>query len=151
VNGSDAVKIVNLPADLRQKLARISARHKPAAEKGKVPFLLITDLGQIDEETLATPSIIVSGPIEADRAGCSLFAFVSSKAVMRCDTVNVTCNCGGSAYYVTASKSNICQCRRCGTKIGLFAVSGDGSYVAIQNPDGSPGRAPIQGTDRFQI
>lgn len=151
VLGGDAPKIAELGEVMRDKLTRIAATRAPVDEKGKVSFLLITDLERCDETTLKVPSQVTSGPSDTDRIRCSLMAFVAAKSIERCPVVRIVCNCGTAADYRTANGTNVLQCPGCGTNIGLLGVSGDGEGVSILNPNGSPGVAPIQARDRFSV
>jgi hypothetical protein len=151
VLGGDAPKIGALNAAARSKLDRIAARHAPEDEKNSVSFLQITDLDRCNEDTLDVPSQVTSSPSDSNRKRCQLFTFVSAKSVERCTTVRVHCNCGAEVDYVTETGTNICECSNCRRFIGLMGVSGDGDAVAIQNPDGTPGSAPIQARNRFKI
>lgn len=151
VLGGDAPKITELDQAMRDKLTRIAAKHAPVDEKGEVSFLLLTDLERCDETTLKVPSQVTSGPSGDDRIRCSLMAFVAAKSIERCPIVLITCNCGAAADYWTATKTNVVQCPRCKTNIGLLGVSGDGEGVSMLNPDGSPGTAPIQARNRFSV
>lgn len=150
VLGGDAPRISELDQTARDKLTRIAATHAPVDEKGEVSFLLITDLDRCDEATLQVPSQVTSVPSDADRTRCMLMAFVAAKSIERCPAVRITCNCGAAADYRTAAGTNVVQCPRCKTNIGLFGVTGDGEGVSILNPDGSPGLAPIQARSRFE-
>tara|TARA_B100001167_G_scaffold189885_1_gene155453 strand:- start:5734 stop:7371 length:1638 start_codon:yes stop_codon:yes gene_type:complete len=150
VNGGDAPKIADLDPAARDKLGRIAARHAPDDVDDEIAFALIRDLQHCDEATLEVPSLVTSAPGEMERSNCSLMAFVASKAIERSATVRVTCNCGSAADYETASGTYVAHCRGCGARIGLLGVTGDGAFVGIQNPDGSPGKAPIQGRNRFE-
>lgn len=150
VLGGDAPKIADLDPCLRDKLLRIAAKHAPDSHD-ELRFLLLTDLVRCDEETLAVPSIVTSGPQEPEGAHCALRAFVAAKALERCPAVRITCNCGHPTDYRSADGTSVVRCERCRTGIGLLGISGDGSAVAMLNPDGSPGSAPIQGRDRFSV
>lgn len=149
VLGGDAPKIAELGQATLDKLTRIAATHAPVNEKDGVSFLLITDLERCDEATMQVPYQVMSGPSDTDRTRCSLMAFVAAKSIERCPIIQITCNCGTAADYRTATGTNVVQCSRCGTHIGLLGVSGDGEGVSILNPDGSPGTAPIQARNRF--
>lgn len=151
VLGGDAPKIGALNAAAKAKLYRIATRHAPKDEQDVIRFVLITDLDRCNENTLEVPSQVTSCPSDNDRKRCQLFAFVSAKSVERCATVRIHCNCGAEVDYVTATRTNICRCSNCERVIGLIGVSGDGYEVTIQNPDGTPGTAPIQARNRFKI
>lgn len=148
VNGGDAPRISELGSALREKLARIAERHKPEPQDKSVPFIFVRDLARCDEETLNVPAMIVTAPAQ-DMGRCELFAFVSAKSLERCPVVRIDCNCGLPADYYTSSGTNVCNCGACKRSIGLFGVSGGGESVKVQNPDGTPGTAPIQARRRF--
>jgi hypothetical protein len=79
VLGGDAARIADLDQTAHDKLLRIAGKHAPTDEGG-VSFLLITDLERCDESTLSVPSVISSGPNDAERGRCSLMAgFVPAK------------------------------------------------------------------------
>ena len=151
VLGGDAPKIAELNEAMRDKLTRIANTQAPVDEKGKIGFLLITDLQRCDETTLQVPSQITSAPSDRDRIRCSLMTFAAAKSIERCPVVSVTCNCGTVADYQTANRTNVVQCSGCMTHIGLLGVSGDAESVSTQNPDGSPSIAPIQARNRFSV
>jgi hypothetical protein len=151
VLGGDAPKISTLNAAARAKLDRIAARHAPKYEKDSVSFVLVTDLDRCNEDTLDVPSQVTSSPSCSNRKRCQLFTFISAKSVERCTTVRVNCNCGAAVDYGTATGTNVCQCSNCQRFIGLMGVSGDGYAVTTQNPDGTPGLAPIQARNRFKV
>ncbi len=151
VLGGDAPKIITLNAAAKAKLKRIAAKHAPKNEKDAVSFLLITDLDRCNVDTLEVPFQVTSTPNARDRKRCQLFAFVSAKSLDRCAAVRVQCNCGAGVDYVTAIGTNIWQCSNCQRFIGLMGVSGDGSAVTIQSPDGTPRSAPIQARNRFKV
>ncbi|MEO6387060.1 MAG: hypothetical protein ABIT16_01395 [Croceibacterium sp.] len=149
VLGGDATKIADLCGSAKDKLKRIAAKKAPKATNDGLAFLLITDLLGCDEDTLSVPAQVTSAPSDDHRGKCTMFTFVAAKSLERCVSVGIQCNCGADIVYKTADKTNICQCPSCKTFIGLMGVTGDGESVQIQNPDGSPGHAPIQGRDRF--
>lgn len=151
VLGGDATRIVDLDQPARDKLNRISLKHAPTDAQGEVSFLLITDLERCDEETLSVPSLVLTAPRDVDRGRCSLMTFVAAKSMERCGSVRINCNCGAEVDYRTADRTNVVQCLRCRTSIGLLAVTGDGKGVSIMNPDGSPRMVPIQARDRFTV
>jgi len=151
VLGGDAPKIAELGQAARDKLSRIAATHAPVDEKDEVSFILITDLERCDEGSLQVPNQVTSGPSDADRTRCSLMAFVAAKSMERCPVVRITCNCGTVTDYQTVTGTNIVQCSRCKTNIGLLGISGDMEDVSTLKPDGSPASAPIQARNRFEV
>lgn len=149
VNGSDAPKISELDPTLREKLGRIIEQHRPAPKDDAVEFALVRDLARCDEATLAVPAQVVSTSAQGAKEKCALYAFVAIKSLERCATVQIHCNCGSMVDYKTFNETNVCRCSACGRSIGLLGVSGGGSHVVIENPDGTPGEAPIQARKRF--
>ncbi|MGB8840399.1 MAG: hypothetical protein WCC64_04965 [Aliidongia sp.] len=149
VNGGDAPRIRELEPDLTGKLARIVERHRPAPQDDGVPFVLIHDLARCDEESLKAPALIVAAPIQDGQEKCVLYAFVAAKSLERCAVVRIRCNCGLHVDYRTHENTNVCRCGACGRSIGLLGVSGGGTDISIQNPDGTLGLAPIQALQRF--
>lgn len=151
VLGGDAIKIAELDQVSHEKLCRIAAKHKRPHEEGKLHFLYIADLENCDEITLNVECCVTLAPKDADRARCTLFAFVAAKSMERCKAVRIGCNCGAETDYMTSDKTNVVQCSQCQTKIGLFGVTGDGEGIQIAKTDGSLDIAPIQARKRFVV
>ncbi len=149
VNGSDAPKIATLEPRLREKLTRIVERHRPQPSDDGLQFVLVHDLARCDEDSLAVPAQVASAPAQEREERCALYAFVAAKSLERCAVVQIHCNCGSLVDYETGDGTNVCRCLTCGRSIGLLGVSGGGTEVATQNPDGTAGRAPIQAIRRF--
>lgn len=149
VNGGDAPKIATLDPILREKLARIVERHRPVSKDGAIAFALVRDLARCAEDDLTVPAMVVSTPVQLEGKNCALYAFVAAKSLERCGKVQIHCSCGSLVDYETRDGSNVCRCESCREIIGLLGVSGGGTEIAIQNPDGTPGRAPVQACGRF--
>jgi hypothetical protein len=149
VLGGDATKFAELDDAARAKLIRIADRNAPEAANGEVRFLLITDLLSCDEDTLEVPSQVMFAPCNDRRGECTVITFVAAKSLKRCALIRIQCNCGAYVDYQTAEQTNLCQCSSCQTVIGLMGVTGDGDSIHVSNPDGTPGKAPIQARDRF--
>lgn len=90
---------------------------------------------------------ITSAPSEEDRRRCRMFAYVGNEALSSKEGVSISCNCGGFALYRTSSGTNVCDCLRCGSTIGIYGVSGGPGFVPFRQADGTSGQAPIQGFD----
>jgi len=146
VTGGTATKIRDLPERLRQKLTRLSEKHKPPAEgRNAVSFIHITDLEHTDEDTLEVAVRVLGVPRAEIKKECQLFTFVSGKALGRATQFLIRCNCGATAPYDVASERYAVRCPQCNSLIGLVVVSGDSTHVSGQGFDGSPCEYPIQG------
>jgi hypothetical protein len=146
VTGGKATKIRELPARLRQKLTRISEKHKPpAGDRNAISFLHITDLENTDADTLEVPVRVLGVPSAEVKQRCQLFTFVSGKALTRTTEFPIRCNCGATALYDVSSERYVVRCPQCSSLIGLIVVSGDSTHVSGQGSDGLPSEYPIQG------
>jgi DNA-directed RNA polymerase subunit RPC12/RpoP len=146
VTGGAAVKIPDLPPPLREKLTRISQKHKaPTADRSGVSFLYIKDLENVDEDTLQSTIRVVGVASPEVNVKCQLFAFVSGNALKRNKQFPVRCNCGETASYDVSSERYVVLCNKCGSLIGLIAVSGNSKHVSGKGSDGAHCEYPIQG------
>jgi hypothetical protein len=103
-------------------------------------------LGKIQfEEPNSSYRQVTSAPSDEDRKRCNLIAYVADEALSAKEKVNVRCNCGALAPYHTISSTNVCECSRCGSRIGICGISGGPGLVPFRLSDGSTGEVPIQG------
>lgn len=146
VTGGRATKIRDLPERLRQKLTRLSEKHKPPVGDGNaISFLHITDLEHTDEDTLEVAVRVLGVPPAEIKKECQLFTFVSGNALGRAAEFLIRCSCGATAPYDVASERYAVRCPKCNSLIGLIVVSGDSTHVSGRGFDGSPCEYPIQG------
>lgn len=88
---------------------------------------------------------ITSAPSDQDRQRCNTFAYVGSEPLASGQTLQIHCNCGQMASYDSKLGTNVCQCKTCGTVIGMYGVSGGPGSVPYRTATGETGEVPIQG------
>jgi len=147
VTGSAAMKIADLPVQLRGKLKRIWERHRDdLAKKDGIAFIHLTDPENIDEATLEQVVQVLRVPTPVEKATCQIYAWVANAALRWDREIIIHCNCGTAVPWKPPFDENTVQCAHCSRRIGLMVVSGDPGYLAGDNADGSSFPMTVHGS-----
>jgi len=127
VIGAAGPSLERLTPERRDRAMQIWKNIKGKLEHGAetMQFAFIGNPDAYDDEAKD-----ISGRVEKvpSRGKFQISAWVAQAAIYRGETIEIECNCGAKHVYGPPYSAEIIACSSCGTKIGIYVLSGDQGY-----------------------
>lgn len=128
VVGAAGPNLEQLSPERRRRATQICTNLKGSLETDEkgMQFAFIGNPDAFDDNGRS-----ISGKVERvpPRGIFQIAAWVAQAAMNRSESIEIQCNCGARYKYEPPYSLEVVSCSSCGTKIGIYVVSGDMGYL----------------------